>query len=205
MPHKGELEKLQNTLAEAQEENAQLRSGYASLAQRLIGLRMLQHIAQDLVSELDVDRLLRRILRSAINAVEGQAGALLLLDDDQESLVFAVVEGGGGRALVGRRMARHQGVAGWVVAHQEPLIVPDVRQDDRFFAEIPDGVNFAVDSLVCAPLAAKGKVIGALQVLNKTQGNHFDDDDLDILTSFAAQSAVAIENARLYQDLKRER
>jgi signal transduction histidine kinase len=102
-------------------------------------------------------------------------------------------------------MACDQGVAGWVVANQEPLIVPDVLQDDRHFAEIPDGVQFPVQSLVCAPLAAKGKIIGAIQVLNKTQGHRFDDDDLDILTSFAAQSAVAIENARLYQDLKRER
>ena len=205
MPHKGEMERLQSTLEEAREENEHLRNGYASLAQRLIGLRMLQHVAQDLVSELDVDRLLRRILRSAINAVEGQAGALLLLDDSGANLVFAVVEGGGGEALVGQRMACDQGVAGWVVAHREPLIVPDVRQDDRHFTEIPDGVNFPVESLLCAPLAAKGKIIGALQVLNKTQSNRFDDDDLDILTSFAAQSAVAIENARLYQDLKRER
>jgi signal transduction histidine kinase len=102
-------------------------------------------------------------------------------------------------------MGHDQGVAGWVVAHREPLIVPDVLQDDRYFAEIPNGVHFPVQSLLCAPLAAKGKIIGALQVLNKTQGNRFDDDDLDILTSFAAQSAVAIENARLYQDLKRER
>lgn len=200
-----DLETRQDILDELQRENEQLRSGYASLAQRLIGLRMLQHIAQDLVSELDVDRLLKRILRSAINAVEAQAGALLLLDPGEENLVFAVVEGGGGAALEGRCMACDQGVAGWVVANQEPLIVPDVTQDDRFFAEIPDGVNFCVESLLCAPLAAKGKVIGAIQILNKIQGNRFDDDDLDILTSFAAQSAVAIENARLYQDLKRER
>lgn len=205
MTENQDLGKLQDLVDNLQEENEQLRSGYASLSQRLIALRMLQHIAQDLVSELDVDRLLKRILRSAINAVEGQAGALLLLDPGEESLIFSVVEGGGGAALEGQRMAHDQGVVGWVVANQEPLIVPDVTQDERFFAEIADGVNFDVRSLLCAPLAAKGKIIGAIQVLNKMQGDRFDDDDLDILTSFAAQSAVAIENARLYQDLKRER
>ena len=205
MQESASLEEIQSALKALQKENEQLRSGYASLSERLIGLRMLQHISQDLVSELEVDRLLRRILRSAINAVEGQAGALLLLEPGEECLVFAVVEGGGGEALVGRRMRCDRGVAGWVVVNQEPLIVPDVNEDDRHFAEISTGVNFQVQSLMCVPLAARGKIIGAIQVLNKVQGHRFDGDDLDILASFAAQSAVAIENARLYQDLKRER
>jgi len=197
---------LDHTLKALREENEQLRRAYTALSQQLVGLRLLQYVAQDLVSELDVDRLLKRILRSAINAVEGQAGALLLLEPGSQDLVFAVVEGGGGQELEGRRMAGDQGVAGGVVSNQQPVVVPDATTDVRFFSQIPQDVNFVVRSLICAPLSTRDGVIGALQVLNKTRGGaSFQEDDLDILVSFAAQSATAIENARLYQELKWER
>jgi signal transduction histidine kinase len=91
------------------------------------------------------------------------------------------------------------------VSNRELLIVSDVQQDERFFGEISAGVDFEVRSLICAPLIAKGEVIGVVQVLNKAHGAQFDDDDLDLMGSFAAQSATAIENARLYQELRRER
>jgi signal transduction histidine kinase len=102
-------------------------------------------------------------------------------------------------------MSRDQGLAGWVVTHNEPLIVTDVHEDERHYGRIPDMVDFEVTSLICAPLIVKGEPIGVVQVLNKGAGERFDEDDLDLLTSFAAQSAITIENTRLYQDLKRER
>jgi len=71
-----DVDRLNKTVHELELENEQLRSGYMSLSQRLIGLRMVQAIAQDLARELDVDRLLARILRAALNAVEGTAGSL---------------------------------------------------------------------------------------------------------------------------------
>lgn len=196
---------LEAALKELQHENAQLRNSYMSVTQRMIALHMLQHIAQDLVSELDLDRLLKLTLRSAIDAVEGKAGALLLLDPSGKELIFSVVDGGGGDALEGQRMSTDQGLAGWVVTHNEPVIVHDAQDDERFFAQIPVEMDFRVDSMICTPLVARGTVIGAVQVLNKARGAGFDDEDLEMLTSFAAQSANAIESARLYQDLRRER
>jgi signal transduction histidine kinase len=171
----------------------------------LVGLRMVQVLTQDLVSELDVDQLLQRILRSAIDTVHGTAGALLLLDPTGEELIFSVVEGGGGAALKGQRMGREQGLAGWVVSHNQPLIIADVREDERFYGRIPAQVAYEVTSMISAPLIVKGEPIGVVQVLNKADDAHFDEDDLSLLTSFAAQSAITIENTRLYQELKRER
>jgi signal transduction histidine kinase len=192
-------------LQQLQVENEQLRRGYASLSQRLIGLRMLQYITLELVSELDLDRLLKRILQAAIHAVEGMVGAVILLDSDGQELIFAVVDGGGWETLCGRRMGRDEGLIGWVVSHEEPIIVADVQEDGRYTAEIPASVDFEVTSVICVPLVARGEVIGAIQVCNKIHGVQFDEDDLDLMTSFAAQSATAIENARLYQELRRER
>jgi signal transduction histidine kinase len=84
-------------------------------------------------------------------------------------------------------------------------MIADVRQDERFFEPISKGVGYEVRSLICIPLVSKGEVIGVIQVLNKATGDSFDQDDLGLLNSLAAQSATAIENARLYQDLRRER
>jgi signal transduction histidine kinase len=200
-----ELDRLQRTIDTLQQENRQLRDGYLSLSQQLIGLRMVQHVTQDLVSEMDIDRLLKRILHSAIHSVQGTAGSLLLLDPTGQELVFEVVEGGGGIALEGQRMARNQGLAGWAVTEDKPLIVRDVRTDSRFYECISKQVDYEVTSLLCAPLRAKGEPLGAVQVLNKANGEPFSDEDLTLLTSFAAQSAIAIENMHLYLDLKRER
>jgi len=196
---------LEKVIKELQAEKEQLRTAYMSVSQRLIGLRLVQHIAQELATELDVDRLLSRILCTALDAVDGTAGSLLLLDPSGKELIFAVVEGGRGVELQGQRMSADQGLAGWVVRHNQPVIVDDAQHDNRFFREITDGSQIEVGSVLCAPLVTRDQVIGALQILNKVQGAHFDDDDLDLLTAFAAQSATAIESARLYQDLRRER
>ena len=201
----GQSDKRELVPDELWRENEQLREECASLRRQMVGLHMLQALAQDLVSELDIGGLLKRILRSAIQAVEGTAGSLLLLDRGHQELVFAVVEGGGGAALEGKRMAADQGLAGWVLTHNEPLIVSDAQEDARFFHQIPESVDYKVTSLLCVPLIVKGERIGVVQVLNKADGELFDDQDLNILTLFAAQSAVAIENARLYHDLRHER
>ena len=192
-------------MSEYQRDYQELQESYRLMTQQLIGLRLVQRINQELVSEMDLDQLLKHILRSAIDAVQGQAGALLLLDETGQELIFSVVEGGGGEALEGQRMDRDQGLAGWVVSRNESLIITDVQQDGRFYESIPRGVDFEVTSQICAPLIVKGEPIGVVQVLNKAEGQRFDEDDLSLLTSFAAQSAIAIENTRLYQDLRRER
>jgi len=200
-----DMEEEKNRLEVLHRENQHLREENVSLTQQLVGLRMVQDVTQDLVSELDVDRLLQSILCSAIDAVHGTAGALLLLDPTGKELIFSVVEGGGGVALEGQRMGREQGLGGWVVSHNKPLIIADVHEDERFYGQIPAKVAYDVTSMISAPLVVKGEPIGVVQVLNKAEGDRFDEDDLSLLTSFAAQSAIAIENTRLYQDLKRER
>ncbi|MGC8880311.1 MAG: histidine kinase, partial [Anaerolineae bacterium] len=88
--------------------------------------------------------------------------------------------------------------------HGKPLIVHDVTQDARFYPRISLEFNFPARSILCVPLIVRGSVIGALEVLNKTGDAQFTVEDRDMLTILAAQSAVAIENARLYQNLREE-
>jgi signal transduction histidine kinase len=182
-----------------------LREQIDLLWRQIERFHVVQQISQELVSELDQERLLRTIVRSAAEMMEAQAGSLLLLDEKADELVFQVVEGGGGARLQGKRMSRNQGIGGWVLNHQEAVIVDDVIQDDRYNAEIGASVDYATTSMICAPMVDRGEAIGVLEILNKRDGKRFDETDKELLTVLAAQSAIAIRNARLYQELREER
>ncbi len=196
------IEKILRKLIET---NKRLKKENQVALERIATLQVLQNLTQSLSSELNLEPLLKKILRSAVEVVGASAGSLLLLDPIADELVFEVIEGGGGQALEKRRMKKDKGLAGWVVTNRQPLIVQDVSQDDRLYTDVLKDIDFQTTSLICVPLMTKGQVIGVLQILNKNSGELFNDEDLDTLTTFAAQSAVAIENARLYHDLREER
>jgi signal transduction histidine kinase len=137
--------------------------------------------------------------------MEASAGSLMLLDENTDELEFRVVEGGGGEKLQGKRMSRHQGIGGWVLDNQQVVTVDDTGQDQRHYAELPKSVDYAVNSMICAPMTIRGKPVGVLQILNKHSGERFNSSDKELLLAFAAQSAIIIRNAALYQALRDER
>jgi signal transduction histidine kinase len=182
-----------------------LRTECEALRRQIEHFDVLRRITQELVSEVDIDCLLQNILRSAVQVMRGTAGSLILLDEHTDELVFRVVEGGGGPRLQGKRMPRQEGIAGWVLEHGEAVIVDDTSQDHRFYAEVPRSVGYAVQSMICVPMTVRGKSIGVIQVLNKQDNEFFDETDKALLLTFAAQSAIALRNAQLYQGLREER
>lgn len=195
---------LETQLAHLKEEQAKLQEDFLRLSEQTAALQVLQEMTLKLTSELNIQSLLKNILNSAIKVVGAVAGSLFLLDMHTDELVFEVVVGGGGQALEGQRMPKDKGIAGWVLNAQEPLIVDDVSQDERFY-EVLQRNGFRPANIICVPLVARGEVIGVLQVLNKSSGERFNQDDIDLLMTFAAQSATAIQNARLVQALREER
>jgi signal transduction histidine kinase len=102
-------------------------------------------------------------------------------------------------------MGRHQGIAGWVLDHQQAVIVDDTLRDKRHYAPIPASVGYTTESMICAPLIDRGRAFGVLQILNKQNREHFDESDRELLVALAAQSAIAMRNAQLYQQLRHER
>jgi signal transduction histidine kinase len=92
-----------------------------------------------------------------------------------------------------------------VLDKQEAVIVDDTQQDQRHYREMPESVDYTVTSMICVPMTVQGKAIGVLQVLNRESGERFEESDKELLLAFAAQSAIAIRNAQLYQELREER
>lgn len=184
---------------------AALEADHRANREHLATMEALHQVAQSLISELNLTPLLHKILAAAVEVVHGSAGSLLLLDEDNDELVFAVIEGGAGQDLEGQRLARDQGIAGWVASHRQPLIVNDVHSDDRHYQAISRKFHTDVTSLLCVPMLVRGRLIGVIQVLNEKPGCYFSQQDQTTLSTFAAQSAIAIENARLYESVRAER
>lgn len=171
----------------------------------LAALQAVQTIAQQLSSGLDLDVLVQRVLQAGLQVMQAGGGTLFLHDASTDELVFEVIEGDGKGQLEGKRLSPTSGIAGWSFTHGETLIVNDVSQDPRFNASFDKSSGYHTHALIAAPLIVAGKTIGVLELLNKRSGEPFNNDDAGLLAVLAAQSAVAIENARLYRHLWNER
>ncbi len=182
-----------------------LETDFREAQDRIAHLYVLQEVAQTLTSELNLEPLLHKILASAVEVMNSSAGSLILLNELTDELVFAVIEGGGGEGLKGRRMPRDRGIAGWVASHQQPLIVNDVNQDDRYYQQVAQAFDFPLTSLLCVPMISRKRLIGVLQLMRSEPGRYFRELDQQLLITFANQAAIAIENARLYETLREER
>lgn len=166
---------------------------------RIEELKALKELSTLLTSTLDVNEILRRIMARTHNLMGVEASSLLLKDEQKDELVFRVVVGEYSAAVIGRRLRPGQGIAGWVMQHGLPQIVPDVRQDSRFFQGVDYDTGFTTKSLVCVPLRLREKVIGVIQVLNGPADRVFTQDDVNLLSTIAAHAATAIDNARVFQ------
>jgi signal transduction histidine kinase len=163
-------------------------------------LTVLNDITRQLVAtETDVEKLLNLIMASAVEILGAEAGSLLLTTQDSSNeLEFRVVIGGAGTDLIGRRMKSNEGIVGQVATTGEPYIANDAIHDPKH-SQTPGATTFQAQSLLAVPLQAKDTVVGVLEVLNKKDRTPFTGDDAKLLTTFAGQAAVAIENARLLQ------
>jgi signal transduction histidine kinase len=161
-------------------------------------LATLNEISKELSSTLDLENLLVRIMRAAVEILGTEAGTLFLIDDSTNELVFRVVEGGA-QNLVGTRLPAGVGIVGEAAVSGQPVIVNNVMQDRRWFSDVDRETEFQTQSLLAVPLRIQDQSIGVLEVINKGDGTAFAAEDISLLTTFAAQASVAIQNARLYE------
>ncbi len=161
-------------------------------------LKTLNEVTRQLTSTLDPERLLKNILQSAVDILNCEAGSLLMLDEHTQELVFRVVLGPVAHELEGQRMPADKGVVGRSFQTREPQIVNDVRSSKDWFSKPDKMTGFVTRSLLVVPLIVKDNVLGVIEVVNRQDGSNFNLDDQELLTAFASQAAVAIENARLY-------
>ena len=176
-----------------------IRDG-SSPVRRIDELTALNELGGVLASTLDPRKLYRLIMDWIQDLMGVEASSLLLKDEQTDELVFQIGLGNQGESVQGRRLKVDQGIAGWVFQHGWPLLVPDVREDNRFFRRMDEETGFQTKSVLCVPLKTQDKVIGVIQVLNRPTDRAFTEEDLNLLSTIAAHATTAIENAQLFQE-----
>lgn len=171
------------------------------IEERVERLALLSQLSQILNSTLDHQEVRRRAMEAATRLMKAEAGSLLLVDEKTQQLYFKVALGDKEEAVKTITLKWGEGIAGWVAKNGKPLIVNAPEKDPRFFKGVDEKTDFKTRNLICVPVKVKEEVIGVLEAINK-QGEDFDQEDLSLLTSLADQVAIALDNARLYQELE---
>ena len=156
-------------------------------------------------STLDLRELLTKIMSTATKVMRCETSTVYLVDDQTHELYFHIVSGDPnvGAKLQEIRLPLGTGLAGWCAQNNKPIIVPDTEKDPRFFKGADKKSGFVTRSMICVPMRLKDKVIGVLQVLNRTGTIPFNDHDLEMLENMANQAVSSIENARLYENIQK--
>jgi signal transduction histidine kinase len=160
-------------------------------------LRVIE-ISRDLASTLDLDTLLEDIVHAAADITHAEAASILLYDDTARQLYFQIATNIDEPTMRGLVVPLESSIAGWIVLNRKSVRNDDAHKDERFFKGVEQTIGQSTKSLLGIPLITKNKVVGVLEVVNKKRGK-FTDSDESMLTVLGAQAAVAIENARLFQ------
>jgi two-component system sensor histidine kinase HydH len=153
-------------------------------------------------SSLQTNDVLNFAMKAAEEFMEAEASSVFELDTERGDISVRLARGERGVFMKTKRLRPGEGIAGWVIQSGKPIIVDDVKNDPRFSDRFDRETGFTTRSLICVPLSIRGRIIGALQVLNKKDGNLFTEEDVELLTALAQQIAVALDNAKLYQRLQ---
>ncbi len=172
-------------------------------ARRTRELSMLNRAIQALNSTLDQDQILTIVLEEVRRLLNVYASSLWLVDEETGELVCRQATGTQSQLVLGWRLKNGQGVAGWVAQTGQSLLVSDTTTDNRHFWGVAQRIQQDLRSLLTVPLQAKQKVIGVLQVVDQ-QVNRFGSSDLTLLEPLGIAAAIAIENARLVENLEKE-
>ena len=162
----------------------------------------LQEVGSLLISSLDPRAVRLRAMEAITKLMRAQTGSLLMVDEKRRELFFEVALGQAGAAVKEVGLKIGEGIAGWVAAHGKPAIVQDVLTDKRFQDRVDRKSKFLTRNMICVPVIIKDKVIGVLQAINRKRGGAFTRDDLKLFELFSNQVAIALDNARLYQEIK---
>lgn len=166
--------------------------------QRVRELTALNKLAFALGSSVELEDVLDAALEEVVAVTGADSGSIMLVDKETETLTVAASVGVEAEIVASTRIPIGRGVAGWVAQHRKPLTLP--RDADLHLAT--ELLRDEIASSICAPVLSKDVVIGVLSVNRRSTSEHFVEENLHMVTSFAGQLGIAVENARLYADLE---
>jgi adenylate cyclase len=166
-------------------------------------LRRLLDINISISSEMRLEALLTKIVKVTSKVIHADRASLFLHDARTNELWSVVAEGVEARPI---RIAADVGLAGWCFTHGESLNLADAYADPRFNRAVDAETGYRTQSVLTAPVITRdGRRIGVMQALNHEGATAFGQGDAERMNAFAAQAAIAIDNARLFSEVASER
>jgi GAF domain-containing protein len=160
-------------------------------------LTYLNEIGSALTRTLELDHVLKVIIEGVNTLLQTELTSVFLIDPDTNELVLRYST----RADAEIRLpAPWQGIAGWVATHDQPALVNDTQSDPRHLRQIAIETGYTANSILCVPLKVEGKIIGVVEVLNKTDGQQFNHHHQSLLIELTKWASIALHNARLYSE-----
>ena len=147
------------------------------------------------------DELLQTIVEAAARLFGAAAASIALVDEQAQELVFRVAHGAGQDEVIGLRIPSNQGIAGYVASTGQPIAVSDVQRDPRFARATAEQTGYVPRSILAMPLIYEDRVIGVMEVLDKISAPSFGMQDMELLSLFARQAAIAIHQAQQVERL----
>jgi signal transduction histidine kinase len=173
--------------------------------ERIDHLERLLEVVRGLTTAPDLETFLQTIISEATELTNSELSSILEYDETAEELRFLAMQ------WFERDLLRPMGVplegsaAGWVYRRGQPLIIQDVRKDQRHFNLVDRMTNHQTQTLVAVPLMVRGEVVGVLEALNKKDDAHYTEEDLTILETLGALAAQAMQNVDLLRKVRASR
>jgi len=170
-----------------------------SLRRKVNDLSSLLDATTAIAQDMRLNAVLARVVQQSVAVTSSEAGTLWLADE-QQNLAPVVIIGGANREQLSKmRLAPGEGVAGRVFGTGQPLLIADVHGHPRWASRFDDATGYQTRSVICTPLTARGRRLGAVQLINKAGGGFFSEDDLFLLAALSGQASLVIDSCLLLQ------
>jgi GAF domain-containing protein len=175
---------------------AQNAANYQQVSAQAMHLTYFNEVGGALTSSLDLEHVLKVIIQGVNTLLETERTSVFLIDETSHELVLRYSND----QSAAIRLAPGEGIAGWVAAHDQAALVNDTLRDPRHLPKFSAETGYQTHSILAVPLKVEGRVIGVVEVLNKTGNHQFSHYHQILLTELTRWAAIAIHNARLFEE-----
>lgn len=172
------------------------------LKRRIAEINALYRAGKSLSTTVELPELLSQIINLATTVIGAGTGSIMLLDEEYNVLRIQAAVGVEEEVIQETTLPLGSSIAGYVAQSGKPVIVEDIEKDQRFHREAKS--HYRSKSLLCVPLIVKNEILGVLNITDKTGEESFNRQDLKLLTTFASQAAMAIDDAHHYEEARKK-
>ncbi|WP_298436368.1 HD domain-containing phosphohydrolase [Geobacter sp.] len=183
--------RIADLASELEEKNANLERAVARLS-------TLYKVGLAVNSTIDIDRLFTLVVQTTVTTLQAQIGYIILYSPGDRMLRVTTLLGHDHRPGETTIPMKPSSVSTWVIENRKPLLITDINEHPEF--DRYSALGYERKTLICAPLMVKDEIIGTITVVNKSDNATFNAEELELLTTIAAQASIAIKNAQLYDE-----